>query len=385
MVTAYDAPSGRLADAAGIDVILVGDSAAMTVLGHDSTVPATMDEMIVLTRAVTRGARRPLVVADMPFGSFQVSDEEALRNAIRFVKEAGADAVKLEGAGPMLSRVRALVGGGHPGDGPHRPDAAVGDDARRLQGAGPDGARRRASSYRTRWRSRRPAASRSCSRPCPHRWPRGSRTRSRCRRSASARASSCDGQVLVWHDLLGLYEGRAPRFVKRYAELATEITRALGATSTTCASAASRRSSTRTRCPRRSSRCSRRSYTTSGTYANAARKSATRPRRRASAASSSRGQCARRSSSEGGRPEREADREPAEDRGRRAVVGAAVPEDVRAVERELAAARADAATARAARARSRARAGRAGTCRRCPSRARRGRARRRSRSTRRRR
>ena len=114
MVTAYDAPSGRLADAAGADVILVGDSAAMTVLGHDSTVPATMDEMLVLTRAVTRGARRPLVVADMPFGSFQVSDEEALRNAIRFVKEAGADAVKLEGAGPTLSRVQAIVGAGIP-------------------------------------------------------------------------------------------------------------------------------------------------------------------------------------------------------------------------------------------------------------------------------
>ncbi len=78
MITAYDAPSGRLADAAGADVILVGDSAAMTVLGHDSTVPATMEEMLVLTRAVTRGARRPLVVADMPFGSFQVSDELAV-------------------------------------------------------------------------------------------------------------------------------------------------------------------------------------------------------------------------------------------------------------------------------------------------------------------
>jgi len=87
MVTAYDAPGGRLADAAGVDIILVGDSAAMVMLGHDSTVPATMDEMIVLTRAVTRGAARPLVVADMPFGSFQVTDEAALENAIRFVKE----------------------------------------------------------------------------------------------------------------------------------------------------------------------------------------------------------------------------------------------------------------------------------------------------------
>src|ERR671935_1518813 len=114
MVTAYDAPGGRLADQAGADIVLVGDSAAMTVLGHDSTVPATMDEMLILTRAVTRGARRPLVVADMPFGSFQVSDEEALRNAIRFVKEAGADAVKLEGAGPMVSRAKTIVDAGIP-------------------------------------------------------------------------------------------------------------------------------------------------------------------------------------------------------------------------------------------------------------------------------
>ena len=114
MVTAYDAPGGRIADEAGVDIVLVGDSAAMTVLGHSSTVPATMDEMIVLTRAVTRGAQRPLVVADMPFGSFQVSDESAIENAVRFVKEAGADAVKIEGAGPMLSRARALVGAGIP-------------------------------------------------------------------------------------------------------------------------------------------------------------------------------------------------------------------------------------------------------------------------------
>src|SRR6266567_3272296 len=105
MVTAYDAPGARLADDAGIDLILVGDSAAMVVLGHDSTVPATMDEMLMLTRAVTRGARRPLVIADLPFGSYQVSDEQAVESAIRFVKEASADAIKLEGAGPMLSRV----------------------------------------------------------------------------------------------------------------------------------------------------------------------------------------------------------------------------------------------------------------------------------------
>jgi hypothetical protein len=136
MVTAYDAPGAHLADQVGIELILVGDSAAMVVLGHDSTVPATVDEMMVLTRAARRGARRALLVADMPFGSFQVSDEEAVGNAIRFVKEADADAVKLEGGGPSL-----YPGAGHrrrrdPGHGPHRSHAAVGDDAGRLQGPG---------------------------------------------------------------------------------------------------------------------------------------------------------------------------------------------------------------------------------------------------------
>ena len=157
MITAYDAPSGRLADAAGADIILVGDSAAMTVLGHDSTVPATMDEMIVLTRAVNRGARRPLVVADMPFGSFQVSDEDALENAIRFLKEASADAVKVEGAGADAFPCPRARGRRRADDGPHRPDPAVGDDARRLQGAGPhsrEGAPPRRGRARARGRRR---------------------------------------------------------------------------------------------------------------------------------------------------------------------------------------------------------------------------------------
>src|SRR4051812_24082190 len=115
MVTAYDAPGARFAEDAGIDIILVGDTAAMVVLGHDgTTVPVTMDEMIFLTRTVARAAKRPIVIGDMPFGSYQVSDEAAVENAIRFVKEAGADAVKLEGAGPSLSRVKAIVGAGIP-------------------------------------------------------------------------------------------------------------------------------------------------------------------------------------------------------------------------------------------------------------------------------
>ena len=115
MVTAYDAPGARFAEDAGIEIVLVGDTAAMVVLGHEgTTVPVTMDEMLFLTRTVTRAARRPIVIGDMPFGSYQVSDEAAVENAIRFVKEAGADAVKLEGAGASLSRVRAIVAAGIP-------------------------------------------------------------------------------------------------------------------------------------------------------------------------------------------------------------------------------------------------------------------------------
>jgi len=227
MVTAYDAPGGRLADAAGADLVLVGDSAAMVVLGHDSTVPATVDEMLVLTRAVTRGARRPIVIADMPFGSFQVSDELALENAIRFLKEGGAEAVKLEGAGPSLSRVQALVGAGipvmgHIGLTPQSATMLGGfkaqgrtatralrlfDDALALEAAGCFSIVLEAV----------PA-------PVAERITQALEIPT----IGIGAGAACDGQVLVWHDLLGLYEGRAPRFVKRYANLADEITRALG-------------------------------------------------------------------------------------------------------------------------------------------------------------
>src|SRR4051794_19142444 len=99
MITAYDFPSAQVAEEAGVDMVLVGDSAAMTVLGYDSTVPVTMDEMVMLAAAVRRGARTPLVVGDLPFGSYQASDQQAVENAVRFMKEAGCDAVKLEMAG----------------------------------------------------------------------------------------------------------------------------------------------------------------------------------------------------------------------------------------------------------------------------------------------
>lgn len=228
MVTAYDAPGGRLADEAGADLVLVGDSAAMTVLGHDSTVPATMDEMLILTRAVTRAARRPLVIADMPFGSFQVSDEDALRNAIRFVKEAGADAVKLEGAGPMLSRVRAIVGAGIPVQG-HiglTPQSATMLGGFKAQGRTAERAVRLLDDALA-------LEAAGCfslvleAVPAP--------VAERITRELSiptigiGAGVDCDGQVLVWHDLLGLYEGRSPRFVKRYADVGQTIRSALEA------------------------------------------------------------------------------------------------------------------------------------------------------------
>jgi 3-methyl-2-oxobutanoate hydroxymethyltransferase len=228
MVTAYDAPSGRLADAAGADVILVGDSAAMTVLGHDSTVPATMEEMLVLTRAVTRGARRPLVVADMPFGSFQVSDEAALENAIRFVKEAGADAVKLEGAGPSLSRVAAIVGAGIPvmGHVGLTPQSATMLGGFRAQGRTAEKAIRLLGDARA-------LEAAGCFAIVLEAVPAAVAERVTEQLAVPTigigAGTGCDGQVLVWHDLLGLYDGRAPRFVKRYADLAGEIRAALEA------------------------------------------------------------------------------------------------------------------------------------------------------------
>jgi 3-methyl-2-oxobutanoate hydroxymethyltransferase len=228
MVTAYDMPGTRFAEDAGVDVILVGDTAAMVVLGHAGTVPVTMDEMLFLTRTVVRAAQRPIVVGDMPFGSYQVSDEDAVRNAIRFFKEAGADAIKLEGAGPSLTRIRAIVGAGipvmgHVGLTPQtatmlggfktqgRSAAAaqrVGDDALALEDAGCFAVVLEAIPA--------PVAERITERLSVPTIGIGA-------------GAACDGQVLVYHDLLGLTEGHLPRFVKRYANLSREIRDALEA------------------------------------------------------------------------------------------------------------------------------------------------------------
>jgi len=226
MVTAYDAPSGALADASGVDVVLVGDSAAMVVLGHDSTVPATVDEMIVLTRATTRGARRPLVVADMPFGSFQVSDEQAVENGIRFLKEAGADAVKLEGGGSSVSRLRALVAAGipvmaHVGLTPQSATMLGGFKAQGRTAAKAEQLLEAALELQAA------GAFAVVLEAVPAPVAEAITGVLAIPTIGIGAGAGCDGQVLVWHDLLGIYEGHAPRFVKQYADLHGVIEEAL--------------------------------------------------------------------------------------------------------------------------------------------------------------
>jgi 3-methyl-2-oxobutanoate hydroxymethyltransferase len=218
MVTAYDYPSGRIVERAGVDLVLVGDSAAMTVLGHTTTVPATMDEMLMLTAAVTRACRRALVVADLPFMSYQVSDEDALRSAGRFLKEAAADAVKLEGAGPMLGRIRALAGAGIPVVA-HlglTPQTATSQGGYRAQGKSAQAALRLLHDAHA---AEAAGAFALVLEAVPA--PVATRISSELGipTIGIGAGAGCDGQVLVFHDLLGLGEGPLPRFVERYASL----------------------------------------------------------------------------------------------------------------------------------------------------------------------
>jgi 3-methyl-2-oxobutanoate hydroxymethyltransferase len=222
MITAYDAPAARIADEAGVELILVGDTAAMVMLGHSSTLPVTLDEMIFLTRAVTRAARRPLVVGDLPFGSYEVSDEQAVTSAIRMVKEGGADVVKLEGAGRMVGRVRAIADSnigvmGHIG---LTPQSATKLGGFKAQGRTADAARRLLDDALALQDAGAFAVVLEAV-PAP--------VAARVTEALAVptigigAGASTNGQVLVWHDMLGMYDGPTPRFVKQYAELAETI------------------------------------------------------------------------------------------------------------------------------------------------------------------
>ena len=199
----------------------------MVVLGYEgTTVPVTVDEMLFLTRTVARNTNRPIVVGDMPFGSYQVSDEDAVRNAIRFVKEGGADVVKLEGGGPMTSRVRRIVEAGIPVMA-HiglTPQSATMLGGFKTQGKTAEAARQLvADAHALEDAGAMSLVLEAIPAPVAARIT----AELRIPTIGIGAGADCDGQVLVYHDLLGLTEGHLPRFVKRYASLSREIRDAL--------------------------------------------------------------------------------------------------------------------------------------------------------------
>jgi len=223
MVTAYDFPSAQAAEAAGVDVVLVGDSGAMTVLGYPSTVPVSVDEMLVLARAVRRGLRTPLLVADLPFGSYEASDELAIATAQRFVKEAGVDGVKLEGAGVVAQRARALVQAGIPvmGHVGLTPQTATALGGYRAQGRT---AERAHAVARDALELQEAGCFAIVFEAIPAAVAAVLMERMAVPVIGIGAGDATDGQVLVFHDLLGIREGVGARFVKRYADLQAEMT-----------------------------------------------------------------------------------------------------------------------------------------------------------------
>jgi 3-methyl-2-oxobutanoate hydroxymethyltransferase len=228
MVTAYDYPSAQVAEEAGVDVVLVGDSGAMTVLGYPSTVPVTLEELLILAAAVRRGLSTPLLVGDMPFGSYEASNEEAIHSAQRFVKEAGCDAVKLERGGTSVERTRAIVGAGIPvmGHVGLTPQSATALGGYRSQGRTAERALQvlhdavalqEAGCFAVVFEAI-PSALTELIMPRLHVPVIG-----------IGAGPATDGQVLVFHDLLGIYDGHTARFVKRYADVRGQMISGVGA------------------------------------------------------------------------------------------------------------------------------------------------------------
>ena len=218
MVTAYDYPSALVAEEAGVDIVLVGDTAAMVVLGYDATTPVGMDEMTTMAAAVRRGLRTPLLVGDMPFGSYERSNEHAIENAQRFVREAGVDAVKLERGGPSVERARAIAGSGIPvmGHVGLTPQSASALGGFKAQGKTVESAKQIAHDVYDLQAAgcfaivfeAVPAAVADALMPHIHVPVIG-----------IGAGLFTDGQVLVFHDLLGMTRSHVPKFVKRYAKI----------------------------------------------------------------------------------------------------------------------------------------------------------------------
>jgi 3-methyl-2-oxobutanoate hydroxymethyltransferase len=222
MITAYDYPSAQVAQEAAVDVVLVGDSGAMTVLGYPSTVPVSTDEMLMLASAVRRGLKTPLLVGDLPFGSYEGSDEQAIATAQRFIKEAGCDAVKLERGGTSVQRARAIVDAGIPvmGHVGLTPQTATALGGYRAQGrtaeraiavAGDAIALQEAGCFSIVFEAIPAAVAAELMK------------RIEIPVIGIGAGPATDGQVLVFHDLLGIYDGHAPRFAKRYSEVKAQM------------------------------------------------------------------------------------------------------------------------------------------------------------------
>jgi 3-methyl-2-oxobutanoate hydroxymethyltransferase len=223
MVTAYDYPSARAAEAAGVDLVLVGDSAATTVLGYNATTPVELDDMLVLARAARRGLQTPLLIGDLPFGSYEISDQQAIASALRLVKEAGCDAVKLEGGGEAsASRARAIVSAGIPVMG------HVGLTPQTSTALGGWKAQGRTAAAAARISSEALALQGAgCFAVVFEAIP--SDVTAELMHGMEipvigiGAGPATDGQVLVFHDLLGIRDGLGARFVKRYANLQEEM------------------------------------------------------------------------------------------------------------------------------------------------------------------
>ncbi|HEX5896799.1 MAG TPA: 3-methyl-2-oxobutanoate hydroxymethyltransferase [Thermoleophilaceae bacterium] len=228
MVTAYDYPSAQVAEEAGVDVVLVGDSGAMTVLGHPSTVPVTLEELLMLAQAVRRGLKTPLMIGDMPFGSYEASNEEAIHSAQRFIKEAGCDAVKIERGGTSVERARALVGAGIPvmGHVGLTPQTATALGGYRSQGRT---AERALDVMHDAVALQEAGCFALVFEAIPSALTEAIMPRMQIPVIGIGAGAATDGQVLVFHDLLGIYDGHAARFVKRYASVREEMIRGVTA------------------------------------------------------------------------------------------------------------------------------------------------------------
>ena len=226
-LTAYDYPTARLLDAAGVDISLVGDSLGMVVLGYENTLPVTMEEMLHHTRAVRRGVARALLVADMPFGSFQLGVNDAVANAVRFVKEAGAEAVKIEGGEKRLELIARLAENdirvmAHIGLTPQSVHALGGFKVQGKTLAAADALLRDARAVEAA------GAFSLVLESIPAEVAERITRELKIPTIGIGAGPACDGQVLVWHDLIGLSFGVDPKFVRRYADLRPLLEQAIG-------------------------------------------------------------------------------------------------------------------------------------------------------------